>query len=109
MPYKSKIDQKSWTERNPTYARDMQLRRTYGITLSDYNDLLSVQNGVCALCGKAPKPDAKRNQKILHVDHKHDTGKVRGLLCSNCNRGLGMLGDDPVLLARASQYVTDGR
>lgn len=68
------------------------------------------QCGACALCGKVPgeDPERGRNQKCLHVDHDHKTGKIRGLLCSSCNRGLGYFGDDPVVLRRAAEYLTEG-
>lgn len=65
---------------NASANRNKQLIRKYGITLEDYEVLLKNQGGVCGICGKPPKPD-----RALDVDHDHKTGKVRGLLCHNCN------------------------
>ena len=72
--------------------KDNVLRREYGITLDDYNERVEEQRGLCLLCGKpetlVDKPTGKI--KSLHVDHDHETGKVRGLLCGRCNRVLGI-------------------
>lgn len=64
------------------------LKRKFGMTLADYESLLSVVPG-CAICGKTPA----ENRKRLAVDHCHKTGRVRGLLCNNCNSGIGSLRD----------------
>lgn len=69
-------------------------------TLEDYEKLLEAQGGVCAICGIPPTP-----KRALCVDHCHSTGKVRGLLCTKCNRTLGQYGDNPVLLRRMAQYL----
>lgn len=66
--------------RNAEKAREAHLKRTYGITIEDYNRILKEQSGKCAVCGKPPKT------MRLAVDHCHKTGKIRGLLCSYCNR-----------------------
>lgn len=78
---------------------DAKLRRLYGITLEQYNEMLKRQDGVCKICFRSPK------KKSLSVDHCHRTGKVRGLLCDHCNRALGWLQDDPKLLARSIDYL----
>lgn len=62
------------------------LKRKYGITLAEYDQMLEEQHGVCAICGGAD-PSGRR----LAVDHDHETGKVRGLLCTSCNTRLGFL------------------
>ena len=80
--------------------REGHLRRTFGITQAHYDDLLSRQCGGCAICGKRP------GKISLHVDHDHETGEVRGLLCVGCNNALGQFHDNEDLLARAIQYVT---
>lgn len=88
----------------PELFKSQDLKRKYGITLADYQKLEQVQNFVCAICFK---PKGKR---ALAVDHNHTTGKVRGLLCSPCNTGLGQFCDNKALLERASEYlkVSDG-
>jgi hypothetical protein len=77
------------------------LQRYYSITLEEYEDLLIDQLGVCAICRKRNKD----NSRLLAVDHCHETGKVRQLLCSKCNMGLGMFNDDPNLLLEAMKYL----
>jgi hypothetical protein len=80
-------------------AREGHLRRKFGITQADYDALLERQGGGCAICGKPP------GKISLHVDHDHETGEVRGLLCVGCNNALGQFHDDPALLDRAIDYV----
>jgi len=78
-----------------------QLKHQYNITPEAYEGLLAAQGGVCAICKKPPKPTRR-----LAVDHCHNSEVVRGLLCSNCNLGIGYLQDDPKNLARAIAYLT---
>lgn len=113
MPYKDSARTKECrkaflTKHGGQYAynRDMSYRRNYGITLDDFNALAEQQHFKCAICGKIPDPNAKWNQKVLHVDHDHLTGHVRGLLCSDCNRGLGLFSDNAEMLLRAAAYLT---
>lgn len=73
------------------------LRRQYGISKLEYENLLNAQDGKCAICSCAPKR--------FHVDHNHKTRKLRGLLCSNCNRGIGHLQDNPEVLRKAVEYL----
>ena len=75
------------------------LKKQFGITIEDYNLMLKKQNGVCGICDK--KPIKKR----LAVDHCHNTGKIRGLLCDSCNRGIGQLGDTIEMLKKAVIYL----
>lgn len=72
------------------HRRDWRLRTDYGISAADYDALLAEQDGHCALCPKRPE-DQTRYKRFLHVDHEHDTGLVRGLLCADCNLLLGRL------------------
>ena len=85
------------------YHKDSKLRRAYGISYAEYEKMLNAQNGGCAICGTTKT--GKR--KAFHVDHCHDTGRVRGLLCGNCNSGIGNLRDDVGLLQRAIEYLTE--
>lgn len=84
-------------------ARAARLKKRYGVSLDEYDALHVAQDGCCAIC-KAPKPGGKYS--FLHVDHDHETGKVRGLLCTNCNRALGYMGDDPLRLTIAAAYLS---
>lgn len=93
---------KRWMDANPDKVREGHLRRKYGMSLADYDTMLAAQGGCCALC-LSDRPGGRAS--TFHVDHDHDTGRVRGLLCHNCNRGLGYLGDDPDLLREAADYL----
>jgi hypothetical protein len=91
---------RNWRQNNPDKVISTKLKSAYGISLKEYNDLFAFQNGKCAICPSTG--DSKR----LCVDHDHSTGKVRGLLCNNCNRGLGLLGDSPSVLQSALLYLS---
>ena len=71
------------------------------MTLSQYDELLDRQQGCCAICGT----DIPGGRGRFHVDHDHDTGEIRGLLCWQCNGGLGKFKDSPALLDRAASYL----
>jgi hypothetical protein len=79
--------------------------RRYGITPERFDEMSAEQGGTCALCGGTPRPDGVKAASRLHVDHDHETGAVRRLLCNGCNRGLGYLQDSPELLRMAADYV----
>lgn len=83
--------------------RSSILKSRYGITEQDYLDLFNAQKGCCAICGV----DYSNSKRNLDVDHDHTTGVVRGLLCNNCNRGIGHLQDSPVILKRALDYICE--
>ena len=87
------------------YAREWAFRNKYGITVADYDAMLAAQDGGCAICGAKESYTKNGKSKRLAVDHCHDTGTVRGLLCVNCNRGLGYLEDSTERLQRAIAYV----
>ena len=78
--------------------------RTLGITEEKYWDLYHKQEGRCGICNR--RLYSKR-YKSFCVDHDHKTGKIRGLLCHNCNRAIGMLQDDPAAIRRAAEWVED--
>lgn len=71
----------------------------YGINKNDFDKLLSDQNNVCAIC------EEESDYNSLNVDHDHLTGRVRGLLCGNCNKGIGLFKDSSDLLIKASKYL----
>ena len=89
-----------------TKARARSRRKVlsqYGITPDRYEALLSEQDGRCAICG-TDRPSLNR-ETMFFVDHDHQTGAVRGLLCTNCNTGLGKFGDDPDRIRAAIAYL----
>lgn len=81
--------------------------RNYGITREDYNRMLAEQVGKCAICGGDPEGGRASRLPVaaFHVDHDHETGKVRGLLCAHCNTGLGKFKDDPARMRAAAGYL----
>ena len=86
---------------DPYYSKAVNLRKHYGITLDQFNQMLADQGGVCKICGN-PEPRAGNN---LSVDHCHDTKIVRSLLCSNCNTVLGHAKDSISTLERCIEYL----
>lgn len=101
--------QREWRKRNPDYTkrrtrkqsrpevqRNYYLQRTYGISLDDVNKLVLAQKGKCAVCFKEAR---------LYVDHDHETGELRSLLCPGCNAGIGLLKEDPNILRQAAAYL----
>lgn len=103
---KFKASAARYREEKPDKLEDARLRRVYGISLEDYNWLLTVQGGVCAICRRPESvPHKKGKPKKLTVDHCHATGKVRGLLCQKCNSILGYSEDQPLVLLAAAEYL----
>lgn len=91
---------KRFQERNPNYHRNTNLRLNYNLSPEQYDAILTSQNGVCAICELSCSSGRR-----LAVDHCHSTGVIRGLLCTNCNTGLGRYQDSSKLLRRAAQYL----
>ena len=94
-----------WREANPiaheSQRRAAHLRRVYGMSVDDYRVMLTAQGGGCAICGGVGK------RKWLAVDHCHESGIVRGLLCDTCNLMLGLAKDNPGLLTKAINYIAN--
>lgn len=88
------------------YEKDeaRQARRFYGLTLEEARELWHADK--CAICGTT---DPKDNRQKFHIDHCHETGKVRGALCSKCNFGIGFLQDSPDVLRLAAEYLERAR
>lgn len=105
-PDRAKEASKRYRDANKQYMSDRQrkyqLRDKYGITEAQYDEMLIQQNGKCAIC-ETDKPTGK--WKRFAVDHCHKSGNVRGLLCNECNRGMGLLRDSPDLLIKAAEYL----
>ena len=86
---------------NPEMYFAAELKHHYKITVNVYNELLHAQDGRCAICQGPPNGGKKR----LCIDHCHTSGKIRGLLCCRCNRGLGAFRDNTELLKKAAEYL----
>lgn len=89
-----------YRKENPNYFRSKHLYYTFGITLEKYEIMLKKQGGLCAICSKVCV-----SGKNLAVDHCHETGKIRGLLCANCNRGIGCFSDKKEIVEKALNYL----
>lgn len=92
---------KRWKRNNPDKVKNYFLKKNYGITYEEYLDIAKTQNYCCGICGEH-KNNLKRD---LCVDHDHETGEIRGLLCNACNRGLGAYKDDIDILCSAISYL----
>jgi len=97
---KKQYDANYKVKRDPDYNKIRSLKR-YGMTPDDYDLLLNKQNGVCAICGKEP------GKRRFAIDHDHNTGTIRGLLCFRCNFGLTYFSENHVILHKASKYLED--
>lgn len=89
-----------WRAKAPGYMRHYM----YGVTEVQYQAMLDEQGHACAICGETDWAGG-RHAGSPHVDHDHDTGAVRGLLCGSCNTGLGQFKDDPARLRAAVEYL----
>jgi len=89
-----------WKKRNPERCKNSYLKRRFGITLAQYNELLSKQNNACPGCLRV-----FTKELFPVVDHCHKTGAVRGLLCTFCNRAVGLAKDNPDTLRAMAAYV----
>lgn len=76
------------------------MKSAYGMTLQEYEILLEKQNYGCAICGN------NNGNRVMFVDHDHETDKVRGLLCTRCNCAIGLFEDDVERMAKAIEYIT---
>lgn len=83
------------------HHKNSSLKSLYGITIDDYDEMYDDQEGCCAICGT----HQSELRLALQVDHCHDTGIIRGLLCGYCNSVLGYMGDDPEVLDNAAAYL----
>lgn len=90
---------------DPDWYKNKYLQRHYGITLAQYEQMFQAQAGVCAICGKPETLEIRGKRVRLSVDHCHDTDRVRALLCSKHNRGLGLFNHSQELLVKAIKYL----
>lgn len=94
--------QREWHRKNPDKGASYELKQNYGISLDTYNAMLAEQSVRCAIC-KRSEPGGRGR---FHVDHCHDTGTIRGLLCHACNLGIGQLKHSAEILKEAIKYIT---
>lgn len=92
-------------ERRLESIRRSNLKRMYGLSLEEYEEMHTLQNGCCAICLRPERMKNRYGLVRLAVDHDAVTGKVRGLLCRACNRSIGQLCHDPEILRRAAEYL----
>lgn len=97
---KKYIDDPQTTQRNLIRMRERAKERRYGITQEDFDKMLSEQNNKCKICSIEFK-----GTKYTHIDHCHDTNRVRGLLCNDCNLALGQFNDNTDILDNAIKYL----
>lgn len=83
----------------------LHLKKAYGMTVADYDRMVREQGGQCFICG--PNAKTYRKAKLLCVDHDHQTGRVRRLLCDRCNRLIATADEDPTILRAAALYVSE--
>lgn len=104
---KHKTHGRSWTcyQCQREYVKERQIIHKYGMTLAEFSEMVERQGGGCAICGKEIYLTSTGRIFRLCIDHCHDTGEIRGVLCTRCNTGIGMFRDDPELLGLAIQYL----
>lgn len=92
----------------PSQLSTARRARKYRLDLEELQAMRNAQQDRCAICGKEETVLGSTGKvKSLAIDHCHATGRIRGLLCNNCNRGIGLLGKEPGLLRRALEYMED--
>jgi len=82
--------------RSPKYWKNFRLKKSYGITIEQFDEMLERQKGLCPICKIRP---------ATHLDHDHSTGRVRNILCHKCNVALSFLNEDPDIALRAAEYI----
>ena len=92
---------------DPTGRRKSHIKSRYKLSAQEYEDLLCLSDASCMICGLPASVQKERTGRFLCVDHDHNTGKVRGILCDLCNKGLGAFRDDARLLQNALNYLTN--
>lgn len=94
------------SDRHLNITRNSYMKKTYGLTLEEYQTMYNRQDGLCAICGLSETRKTKYGFiKLLHIDHDHKTGKIRALLCGNCNGGLGLFKDSIQYMENAINYI----
>lgn len=104
-PTRARAAAKVWRAANRKRHNETAMRCKYGITRDDFDRMSTAQGDVCAICGRTETRRNKNGVYRLHIDHDHETGRIRALLCHHCNAGLGHFKDDPKLLEAAAAYL----
>lgn len=102
---KAKTYKQAWRQANKDKEKSYRLKAYYNIDIVKYNNMMAIQSGCCAIC----KIHQLETSQPLHVDHDHETGKVRGLLCHICNKTLGGFQDDIEILKSAISYLENAK
>jgi hypothetical protein len=92
---------------NSDYMKNYDLVKNYNITLNQFKEMSINQNDRCAICYVHILDISAKHKKTLCVDHCHKTGKIRGLLCDRCNRGIGLFKEDIKIMLKAIEYITN--
>jgi hypothetical protein len=102
-PEETKKASKKFYKENIVKLRERSWARQ-GITMTfeKFNELLSLQDNKCGIC----EAHSSQFKKSFHVDHNHETGKIRGLLCTNCNTAIGLLNENPILFTKATEWIS---
>lgn len=108
---------RQWYQANKERLKKRKVERTielgvsvnalqvHKVTAEEYNDMLATQGGVCKICKEIPSIKSRGRVIDFHIDHNHETGQIRGLLCGRCNAGLGMFRDSIINLGNAMEYL----
>jgi hypothetical protein len=107
IPCSKQAQKTRWQSRTPQKRLEQHLRYKYGVTPEHFLQMWDSQAGLCAIC-ESSLPDLlvyENRRRGYAIDHDHNTGKVRGILCTECNSVLGLAGDNPDILRRAAEYL----
>lgn len=103
-----RLRNREWVKNNPQKVKAYKLKNRRGLTVEEYTNMLNAQRGLCAICNQ-PFQKHPRNGEVemFCVDHNHETGAIRGLLCASCNTLLGFAKDDTDILGSAITYLKE--
>ena len=116
-PEKVKLQKNNWTKNNKDKVKQHKanlsletikkhrLKSSYNLSIEDFYAMYEESNKSCSICNKPLEIHTQNKSIMACVDHDHVTGKVRGILCNGCNRGIGFLQDSPTLLNKAAEYL----
>lgn len=106
---KSKAYYKEHKAEHRVVSRRYSMKKPYGMTEDEFNALYESQGGKCAICGKPLTKVGGAKDQVAHIDHDHETDKVRGILCTKCNVGLGSFKDSLELMDKAKAYLVKSK